>query len=71
MTIIAADVRTPLVTVPPIAIIPIGTVIAVSIRVAIAIIPIGTIDMAVIAVPAAIISTAMCTAVDASNAPRC
>ena len=71
MTIPAA-----IVTVPPIAIIPIGTAIAVvTIRaIAIAIIPMGTVAMAVVAVPAAVISTAICTplmsAVDASNASR-
>jgi hypothetical protein len=72
MTIPAADVRTPIVT-PVIAIISIGTAIAVvTIRaIAIAIIPIGTIAMAVVAVPAAVISAAICTPVDASNAPGC
>ena len=75
MTIPAADVRVPIVAVPPIAIIPIGMAIAVvTIRaIAMAIIPIGTaIAIAVVAVPAAVISTAICTplnsAVDASNA---
>ena len=76
MTIPAADVGTPIVTVPPIAIIPIGTAIAVvTIRaIAMAVIPIGTaIAIAVVAVrAAAVISTAICTslnsAMDTSNA---
>ena len=75
----AAAVRTPVVAVPPIAIIPIGTAIAVvTIRaIAIAMIPIGTaIAIAVVAVRAAtVISTAICTslnsAMDASNAAGC
>jgi len=54
VTIVATDVWTPIIAVPPIAIIPIGTM-------RIAIIPIGTV-IAVIAVPvAAVISTAIYT----------
>jgi hypothetical protein len=68
VTIVTTNVRTPIIAVPPIAIIPIGTM-------GIAIIPIRTIGMAVVAVPASVISTAICTplmsAVDASNAPGC
>ena len=74
MTIPAADVRTPIVAVSPIAIVPIGTVAVVAIwAIAIAIIAIGTMGIAVVAVPAAVISTAISTplnsAVDAGNAP--
>ena len=67
VTIVATDVWTPIIAVPPIAIIPIGTM-------RIAIIPIGTViavvtiramvrivPMAVVAVPAAIICTTMYT----------
>ena len=79
VTIVTTNVRTPIIAVPPIAIIPIGTAIAVvTIRaIAMAIIPIGmAIAIAVVAVrAAAVISTAICTslnsAMDASNAAGC
>ena len=85
MTIVTADVRTPIVAVSPIAIIPIGTTIAIiQGTVGIAVVAVGTIDMAVITVgtmgiavvaAVAVISMAICTpvisAVDTSNAPRC
>jgi hypothetical protein len=60
MTIIAADVRTPIVTVPPIPIIPIRTM-GIAVVTIWAIVPIVPIAMAVVAVPAAIISTAIYT----------
>ena len=67
MTIVAAHVRT------PIAIVPIGagiTIVAIG-TMGIAVIPIGTMGIAVVAVPVAVISTAICTPVDAGNAPGC
>jgi hypothetical protein len=63
VTIITTNVRTPIIAVPPIAIIPIGT--------SVAIIPVGTMGIAVVAVPVAVISTAICTPMDASNASGC
>jgi hypothetical protein len=62
VTIVTTNIRTPIIAVPPIAI--------VSIRTSIAIIPIGTMGIAVVAVPVAVISTAICTPMDASNATR-
>jgi hypothetical protein len=64
VTIVPTNVRTPIIAVPPIAIIPIRTM-------GIAIIPIRTMGIAVVAVPVAVISTAICTPMDASNAPGC
>jgi uncharacterized membrane protein len=65
MTIIAADIRTPIVAVP-MAIIPIGTVIAV--------IAIGTVIAVAVPVAAVIftaIGTPMMSAMNASNATGC
>jgi hypothetical protein len=78
MTIPAADIRSPIVTISPIAVVPIGTidmaVVAIG-PITIAVIPIGTMGIAVVAVSASVIPTAICTplmsAVDASNAPGC
>jgi hypothetical protein len=63
VTIVTTNIRPPIIAVPPIAVIPIGTRIA--------IIPIGTMGVAVVAVAVAVISTAICTPMDASNTSGC